>query len=148
MISEPDFPDVVSSLLDEFGQFARTPDDVGEVSPLDVQERLPFIRVYRAGTHGATNRHTDVGDYAVDVIHTGRNEARSLSVKIGSHLTECLEMRGGRVADIFIDSVTPISVPFTLPATDDTVRLWSAVYRIGARRQVRANASTLEGNTP
>lgn len=119
------FPDVQRLLVADLAQFGHTAIE----TPLDLNDRLPFIRIVRIG--GGSGRVSDGPRVEIDVFAGSYLAAEQLAERIRQYLT------GPPPGPIFLDRVDCSIGPRELPWDDDgLVRRWSAEYEAVTRRRV------------
>lgn len=120
------FPDVERVLGDLFADLAT----VGSETGIDLQERLPFIRVRRLG--GPDDRITDAARVDVHVYAFDTTSAKVLAETVRQRLISGPSTTAHGVIDRARTEVGPQSVP-----VDDAAgyRQVVATYRISMRRR-------------
>lgn len=118
------FPDMEAALIELVQDLATA--DVETPSVLD--DVLPFIRVTRIG--GNDDFFTDSGRMDVDVFASQRTQASSLARTVRQRLGKGAVV----LSDCVIDTVTTDVSPNEVPWGNPTIKLFTASYRITARR--------------
>lgn len=124
-MSDPDpFPDMEAALIELVSDLATA--DVE--TPASLDDVLPFIRITRIG--GNDDFFTDAGRMDVDAFAKQRSDA--------SRLARLIRQRFGRgphvLSNCVIDAVTTDVAPNQVPWGNPNIRLFTASYRITARR--------------
>lgn len=119
----PDVPAMVVSDLAEFGT-------VGAVTPADLQEQLPFIRV-RGLPSGGGNLITDVSLVEVLVFTGTYRDSSLLSRRIQQRLISSPRVVSGLGVLPKADTQTR---PDEIPYEDQNIRVFLATYRVATRR--------------
>lgn len=115
------FPDVEAVLVAALESFGT----VDTVTPSDLQEQLPFIRVVRSG--GPDDHVSDYPVVDLDVFGATRAQAWDLAAEIRDHLRFAHAIRE-------FDRVGTEVGPRELPWGDPGIRRIGATYRIVTRR--------------
>ncbi|MEU6033973.1 hypothetical protein ABZ801_01045 [Actinomadura sp. NPDC047616] len=121
------FPDVESLLVHLLSPLATTV----SVTPPDLQDRMPIIRVRRIG--GADDGITDTSRVDVDVHASSRTEAHTLAEQVRQFLLDGPHTAHGGVIDRIVTEVAPHSLTHPDPGT----RVVTATYRATTRRSSR-----------
>lgn len=128
MTDLPGFPDIESAVGDAIAELAGGDGHWGTVTPADLQQQLPFIRVRRFG--GSDDRLTDQARVDVDYFAATRAAAWAGAEAVRQRLIS----RPLRVGAVVIDQVTTTSGPIQVPWDDPNVRRVTGAYTASARR--------------
>jgi hypothetical protein len=119
------FPDVERILGDLLGDLGT----IGSETGIDLQERLPFIRVRRVG--GTDDRVTDATRVDIDVYATDATAAKALTETIRQRLIS----GPSQTTYGILDRAWTESGPQTAPTDDQNIRRVITTYRISTRRR-------------
>lgn len=125
------FPDVQKALVDDLVKLVGGLDDhTGTVTPADLEQRLPFIRVRRLpGFHDALN---DFAPVDIDIFGGSYGEAMDLARQVDAYLTA----EGAPPIAVF-DKIRNEGGPYELPWDDEgDIRRIGLNYVITSRRRV------------
>lgn len=122
------FPDVVRLLVGAM-EVWTAPDRTGPETPDDLQTRMPYIRVMRAG--GSRDRLNDYPTVSVDVFASSYSVAQALSEDIDQWLA------GPPPPIPELDRVVHDVAPRQLPWGDERVFRFQAQYTVVTRRLPR-----------
>jgi hypothetical protein len=127
-VSLPPFPNVELLLRDDLNALADGAWEAGGVTPADLQDRVPFVEVRRAG--GASDR---VNDYAAVELHVWAATyaaAADVAEQIRAHLLD------GHIRNSHgqIDRAVCTSAHTEIPSPDPTLRRLVTGYRVTCRR--------------
>ena len=126
------FPDVEETLRELLSPVAT----VGTFIPVDLKDRLPFIRPYRFA--GSDDRITDRAMVGIDVF-TGKRDA---GVELAERVRQLLIAAPHAVTTsdgvVVVDNVSTAEAPHEVPWGDSAVRRWTATYAVALRRPVGA----------
>jgi hypothetical protein len=125
----PDVQRVIAAALVDGGLVADA-DHTGSETPTDLQDRLPFIRVWRiaGGSSGWLN---DQASIDIDVFTDRYTTAELLAERVREFLV------GPPAPAHQLDRVECLSGPRELPWDENgVVRRWGATYQVIARRCV------------
>lgn len=124
------FPDVTRLLVTALEVWVDDdPDRTGPETPLDLQERLPFIRAYRIG--GGREPVSDFPTVAVDVFAGSYSVAEALAEDVDQWL--CGPPPPIPVFDRVVHDVGPRRLPWG----DERIFRWQAQYTVVTRRVPR-----------
>lgn len=125
MTDRAPFPDVAAAMLTGLSDLAPT----GIVTPPDLQESLPFLRIERTG--GSDNSWTDTATIPVDAFASTYQDARDLAESVRQRLLTWPVNLGG----VQFDHVTTLTAPNEVPwSTDQSIHRFTATYRVTVRR--------------
>jgi hypothetical protein len=122
------FPDLETAIRTALADLVTDLAHTGTVTPADLQQRLPFIRVRRFG--GTDDRLTDQARVDVDYFAASRAAAWAGAEAVRQRLIS----RPLRVGAVVIDQVTTTTAPIEVPWDDPNVRRVTAAYTASARR--------------
>lgn len=123
----PDVQVILVNLLEEFVGLDRT----GIETPVNLQARLPFIRVVRTG--GSSGLLVDHATVDVDCFGTGYTATELLAEQVRQYLTGPPLRYGPQI----LDRITCESSPTELPWAPGMRRI-GATYLVTARRYTTA----------
>lgn len=132
------FPDtqVVLATLLQSGLAGLPAKRAGGVRPAAeaLKKSLPYVVTYRIGgsDDGITDSAVMVVEVYADKYAVGQPLAEQARACIAA-APLLVAMPGGRT--VVIDDTATLNSPFEVPYSDATVRLWTATYRLAARRQ-------------
>lgn len=118
----PDIERILGDLLADLGT-------VGSETNIDLQTRLPYIRVHRIG--GADDRITDPARVDIDVYAADATAAKAVTETIRQRLIS----GPSATAHGIIDRAWTESGPQTAPTDDPNLRRVITTYRISMRRR-------------
>lgn len=121
------YPDVQLLVCEALAGYAA-PQNIGTVTPADLQDRLPFLRVHRIG--GGDDFITDLARVDVEVHAGTAAQAWSLAREIQQQLISA----PARTSSGVLDRCRTESGPQEIPHTNDAVRLVITTYRVAVRR--------------
>lgn len=124
----PSFPDLESAVGAALADIAGGEDHWDTLTPADLQQQLPFIRVRRFG--GSDDRLTDQARVDIDYFAATRAAAWAGAEAVRQRLIS----RPLRVGAVVIDQVTTTSGPIEVPWDDPDIRRITATYTASARR--------------
>lgn len=124
------FPDVTRLLVTELEVWVAGAVNTGPETPVDLQERLPFIRAYRIG--GGRDRLSDFPTVAVDVFASSYTEAEGLAEDVAQWLC------GPPPPIAVLDRVEPDVAPRQLPWGDERIVRFQAQFTLVTRRIPRS----------
>lgn len=119
------FPDTEAAVLELLADFAE---QLGTVTPADLQDVVPYIRVQRYG--GGDDHITDAARVDVDVFAANRAAAWTLSATVHQRMLSFPHV----LSNCVIDYVATDIGPRELPWGDPEVRRFTASYQVSARR--------------
>lgn len=125
------FPDTEAVLRDALVDLVASCDNIGSATPSDLQTAgtMPYIRVQRIG--GEDDGFTDSALVAIDAFAGDRTTSITLAEAIRQRLISGPNTVDGGT----IDRATTATAPNEVPWSDDqTVRRFTASYRVSARR--------------
>ena len=125
MVTLAPFPDVERILGDLLADLGT----VGSETNIDLQTRLPYIRVHRIG--GTDDRVTDATRVDIDVYATDATAGKTLTETIRQRLIS----GPSATAHGIIDRAWTESGPQTAPTDDPNLRRVITTYRISIRRR-------------
>ncbi|KAB2344878.1 tail completion protein gp17 [Actinomadura rudentiformis] len=123
------WPDIEELLLHVLADL--TTGTVVTVTPPDLQQHLPVIRVRRLG--GSDNRVSDTARVDVDVYAATRAEAHALGEAVRQRLLVAPHVVAGPSGGV-IDRVVTEVAPHSVTHPDPGTRRVTATYRTTARR--------------
>ncbi|MFI7608785.1 hypothetical protein ACIBTV_27245 [Micromonospora sp. NPDC049366] len=124
------FPDVQRALAALLEPLAGGAGHTGAQTPENLQQVLPFIRVYRRG--GSSDRFNDYASVEVDVFaatYGGDSGAEALSERVRQFLTG----QPHAIGPVVLDRITCTSAPAERPWAPDVRRI-GATYQVVSRR--------------
>ena len=124
----PDIEKVLGSVLEDLVGGST---HIGNTTPVNLQESLPYIRVMRIG--GVDDLVTDVATVAIDAFAAVRDDALSLAGSIQQRLISGPNVVAGVTVDETRSVVGPHEVPWSA-AADPNMHRFTASYRVSARR--------------
>lgn len=119
------FPDIEAALVTLLEDLATT----DTATPANLQTAMPFIRVTRFG--GADDRFTDSAAVNIDTFAATRADSLALAQTILQRLISGPQVVGTTTLDYTTTATAPNEVPWS---DDQTIRRFSASYRLSARR--------------
>lgn len=120
------FPDVTRLLVTALEVWVPDASHTGPEVPLELQDKLPFIRAYRIG--GGRDRLSDYPTVAVDVFAGSYTAAESLAEDIDQWLC-------GPPPPLWeLDRVDHDVAPRSLPWGDERIFRWQGQYSLVTRR--------------
>jgi hypothetical protein len=120
------FPDVTRLLVTALEVWVPDPSHTGPEVPLELQDKLPFIRAYRIG--GNREWISDYPTVAIDVFADSYSAAEGLAEDIDQWLC-------GPPPPLWeLDRVEPDVAPRSLPWGDERIFRWQAQYSMVTRR--------------
>lgn len=120
------FPDVTRLLVLALEVWVEDGTHTGPDAPLNLQDKLPFIRAYRMG--GRRDRLSDFPTVAVDVFADSYTAAEALAEDVDQWLC-------GPPPPIWeLDRVEHDVAPRRLPWGDERIFRWQAQYTLVTRR--------------
>lgn len=130
MADRAPYPDIESAVVDMLVDLVAGCDHIDTVTPADLQDVMPYIRVMRTG--GPDDGFTDNAVVAIDTFAATRDASRTLAEAIRQRLTTpTTPVTSGVKFDWVTTATGPNEVPW---ADDQTVRRFAAVYHVPARR--------------
>lgn len=131
-MTQQDWPDVEKALSAwvktvDTGTPGDTVSNAGSVTPADLGDRLPFIRISQLG--GSDDTITDNPVVDIEVFAASRDQARRIAGAIRQGLRPRVRAGGA-----IIDSVRTNTSPRMLPWSNTQIARCSATYALGLRR--------------
>ncbi|HVX20884.1 MAG TPA: hypothetical protein VHB02_06030 [Acidimicrobiales bacterium] len=119
------FVDLELAVMDLLGDLAPT----GTVTPPNLADELPFIRVTRYG--GGDNLITDTARLDIDTFATSWPACKALAEQVRQRLLSWPHTTSAGV----IDRVSTDTGPHQVPWDNPNVRCFAAAYRVTGRRR-------------
>ncbi len=129
MLAASRFPDVQRLLIDALVGLAGGDEHTGIETPVDLADRLPFVRCRRIG--GPSDRLNDFPRIEIDVFAATYSAAENLAETIRQWL--CGPPPPLPALDHAECDIGPRELPW---GDGSSIRRWSAEYQITARRRV------------
>lgn len=129
------FVDIEDAVLELAAGLAGGDQHAGNVTPDDLDKKLPFHRVYRL-PGGADDGLTDEALVVVDTFARSRALVWAAAEDLRTLLTH--STRWHRTARGVLDSVETVAAPAATPEQPSGFRRYTATYRATARRRTTA----------
>lgn len=120
------FPDVPAALVSDLSEFGTT----GTVTPDDLQDKLPFIRVVGLPS-GDGNLVTDVSVVEVLVFAATYRDASLISRGVQQRMISTPRVITGLGV---LPKARTQTRPYEIPYDNQNIRVFTATYRIATRR--------------